>query len=110
MAAKDNSHVAGFRQALEAWDDERFVSRRQLWGMAMFFMYLVNLGEEDGWQYDGHSLKMGSPMCMLTVKAHIEGTPYVVFTSGRTPTSCVRVFIRKLEEGLLEWQPDKYRT
>ncbi len=109
MAHKDNPHVAEFKEALETWTDERFLSRDQLWGLAMFFLYIVNLSDADGWQYDGHSMKVGSPMCTLTVKAHIDGVPYVVFTSGNTTVSCVRVFIRKLEEGLLEWRPDQYR-
>lgn len=108
-APKDNPYLAEFRQALEVWTDERMITREQLWALSMFFLYLVNLSEEDGWDYDGHSMKVGSPMCTLTVKAHLEGIPYVVFTSGRTTISCVRVFIRKLEEGLLEWRPDQYR-
>lgn len=109
MAAKDNGHVAQFRESLEGWTDERFMSKIQVWAAAMFLMYIVNLAEADDWQYDGHSLKVGTPMCTLTVKATIEGTPQVVFTSGRTTISCVRIFIRKLEEDLLEWQPDRYR-
>lgn len=109
MASKDNGHVGQFREALETWTDERFISRAQMWALSMFFMYIVNLSEADGWQYDGHSMKVGSPMCTLTVKAHIDGKPYVVFTSGRTTISCMRVFVRKLEEELLEWRPDQYR-
>lgn len=110
MVLKDNQHVEQFRKALAGWEDERFVSRQQLWGLTMFFLYLVNLSEADGWEYNGHSVKIASPMCTLTVKARIEGVPYVVFTSGRTITGCVRMFIRKLEEGLLEWRPDQYRV
>lgn len=109
MAFRDNPHLEQFGQALEGWTDERFISRTQLWALAMFYMYLVNLSEEDGWTYDGHSMKIGTPMCTLTVKASIEGVPYVVFTSGRSTMACVRVFVRKMEEGLLEWRPDRYR-
>lgn len=107
--AMDNAHLEGFKKALEGWTDERMVSRDQLWALAMFVLYLVNLGEADGWSYDGHSLKVGVPMSTLTVRATIEGVPYVVFTSGRTTMACIRVFMRKLEEGLLEWCPDRYR-
>lgn len=105
----DNPHIDEFRVALEGWTDERFMTRPELWGLAMFFLYLVNLSEADGWQYDGHSLKVGTPMQTLTVKATIKGTPQVVYTSGRTTISCIRIFIRKLEEDLLEWQPDRFR-
>lgn len=110
MAAKDNGYLEQFRKSLEGWTDERMISRTQVWAAAMFFLYIVNLSEADGWVYDGHSMKVGVPMCTLTVKAHIEGAPYVVFTSARTTMGCVRVFIRKLEEGLLEWRPDQYRV
>lgn len=105
----DNQHLGEFRKALAGWTDERFVTQKELWGLTMFFLYIVNLSDADGWEYNGHSLKVGVPMCTLTVKATIEGTPQVVFTSGRDATACVRVFIRKLEEDLLEWQPDRYR-
>ncbi len=103
------SHLDGFEEALKDWVDHRFVSREQVRALAMFFLYLVNLAELDGWCYDGHSLKMGLPMCTLTVKGTMDAAPVVVFTSARTPTGCVVIFIRKLENDLLEWRPDKYR-
>ena len=110
MPPMTNPHLEEFRKALAEWTDERFITREQLYALAMFFVYILNLSEADHWQYDGHSLKMGSPMCTLTVKATIGEIPYVVFTSGRDPISCVRVFIRKQEEDLLEWRPDQYRV
>ena len=110
VAPMANPHLDEFRQALQGWDDERFLKRDELYALAMFFLYIVNLSEAGDWVYDGHSLKMGSPMCTLTVKAHIDGAPQVVFTSGRDSASCVRMFIRKLEANLLEWRPDQYRS
>lgn len=110
MAAKDNGHLEQFELALGDWKDERFITREQLKDLAMFNLYLVNLAEDDGWSYAGHSLKMGTPMCLLVVKAWENETPLVVFTSGRTPTKCVRIFLRKLREDLLEWREDKFRT
>ncbi len=109
MAAKDSPHVAEFRKQVATWTDERFLSRRQLEDLGMFSMYLVNLSEDDGWTYDGHSYKAGVGMNCLTVRATIEGVPYVVFTSGRTYTACVSIFLRKLDQELLEWVPDKFR-
>lgn len=109
MAAKDGTHLEQFCVSLEDWVDERFVTRKEIEALAMFFVYLVNLSGDDGWSYDGHSLKVGTPMCVLVVKATIEGAPYVVFTSARTTTGCVVTFIRKLQEDLLEWRADKYR-
>lgn len=109
MTAKDNEHVGEFRKSLEAWTDERFVSRQQLDDLAMFSMYLVNLAEADGWQYDGQSYKVGAPMGCLVVRGTIDGIPHVVFTSGRTHTGCVGAFLRKMRDGYLEWRQDRFR-
>lgn len=109
MAAKDSRYIAEFDKALEVWTDERFLSRQALRDLAMFNLYLVNLAEEDGWVYDGHSLKVGAIMSTLVVKATIEGVPHVVFSTGRTTTGCVRAFLRKMEEGWLDWVADRYR-
>lgn len=109
MVSRDNGHLGQFEIALKDWTDERFVSREQIRALSMFNMYLVNLSEEDGWQYDGHSWKQGNPIGCLVVKATMDGAPVVVFTSARTTINGVVIFLRKLEQGLLEWRPDKYR-
>ena len=109
MKSMDNPHVQEFLSALEAWTDERFVSRDQIRALALFTMYIVNLAEAEGWVYCGHSLKVGLVMCTLVVKAYNGDLPEVVFTSARTPIGCVVTFIRKYEMGVLEWRPDKYR-
>lgn len=104
-----NQHLEQFELALEDWKDERFIGKQELRALAMFYMYLVNLAEDDGWAYAGHSLKMGTPMCTLVVKSWHGEVPQIVFTSARDPTTCIRIFLRKLEEGLLEWRKDQYR-
>lgn len=109
MTAKDSEYLEQFTESLADWTDERFITRDQIGALAKFNLYLVNLAEEDGWSYSGHSLKMGTPMCCLVVKAYIEDAPVVVFTSARSPTGCVVTFMRKLDQGLLEWRDDQYR-
>lgn len=109
MTAKENPYLEGFRKSLLAWTDHRMVSQEDLWAMAMFNLYLVNLASEDGWEYYGHSFKNSAPLAILVVKATMDGLPVVVFTSGRDPMGCIRIFIRKLEQGLLEWSADKFR-
>lgn len=109
MGARDNQHVEAFREALDGWTDQRFATREEIEALCMFNLYLVNLAEADGWVYDGHSLNVGSPMCRLVVRGTHDGIPHVVFTSGRTPTACVRIFLRKLDEGWLEWSVDRFR-
>lgn len=109
MDVRNGQHLQNFETALSQWTDERFISRTQIRALSMFSEYLVNLAAADGWDYYGHSYKVGQPMGCLTVKADIDGIPHVVFTSGRTYTGCVVAFLRKLEEGWLEWQKDRYR-
>lgn len=109
MAGSNGQYLKQFEASLEKWTDQRFISRTQIRALSMFAEYLVNLAEADGWDYYGHSYKAGLPMGCLTVKADIDGVPQVVFTSGQTYTGCVVAFIRKLEEGWLEWRPDRYR-
>lgn len=109
MVGSNGQYLEQFETCLLQWVDERFVSRTQIRALYMFHMYLVNLAEADGWEYYGHSFKSGLPMGCLTVKADIDGIPHVVFTSGRTPIACIVAFVRKLEEGWLEWRPDRYR-
>ena len=75
----------------------------------MFTMYLVNLADADGWSLDGHTWRESQSLGCLVVKATIEETPYVVFTNAHDLVSGMRIFLRKLEAGLLEWIPDKYR-
>jgi len=110
MDPRESEHVQQFEGALETWTDQRFASQENIHDWAMFFLYLVNLAEHDGWVYDGHSITNGAPMCRLVVRGTVEGVPSVVFTSGRTPTGCVHTFLRKMREGWLEWSVDRFRS
>lgn len=108
MDPSDNGYVKAFDQSLADWTDSRFVSADQIRTMSMFTMYIVNLAEADGWIYRGHSWKESASMGCLVVKATIDDLPYVVFTSARTTINGMRIFLRKLDEDLLEWVKDKY--
>jgi len=74
----------------------------------MFCLYIVNLAEHGGWQYRGHSWKESEYLGCLTVKAVVDGIPSVVFTSAKTATSGMSIFLRKMDADLLEWVKDKY--
>lgn len=108
MDPRDSETIKGFEGALAAWTDQRFISTDDIRTLAMFTMYLVNLADHDGWTYRGHSWKEADHLGCLVVKAIIDGTPQVVFTSARTLTSGMRIFLRKMEGDFLEWVPDKY--
>lgn len=110
MPPSNGRYLEEFESALADWTDERFISRQGIRALAMFSVYLVNLAEADGWQYDGQSFKVGTPMSCLVVRSTIDGIPHVVFTSGQTHIGCVSAFLRKLDEGWLEWRVDRYRS
>lgn len=109
-SVRNGSHMEDFRTQLGQWTDERIVSKEDISVWYMFIVYLVNLAEEDGWVYDGHSFSSGVPMGRLVVRGTLDGIPHVVFSSGRTTTASMRAFLRKMQEGWLEWQVDKFRT
>lgn len=109
MVPSDNKFVEEFDKSLEAWTDSRMVSRDQVRAMTMFLLYLVNLADEDGWTYDGHSWKESSYLGCLVVKATCDGVPSVVFTNAATATAAMAIFLRKMEAKVLEWVPDRYR-
>lgn len=109
MGPMQTPHVKNFGQALELWTDERFVTREQVYDLSVFALYLVNLAEAAGWVYRGHSYKENGGMNILTVRGDLDDIPHVVFTSGRSYTACVHIFLRKLHEGWLEWVVDRYR-
>jgi len=110
MDPRNSEHVQTFEQSLSTWTDSRFLTRDQLRTVAMFTLYLVNLAEADGWQLDGYSWKQSDYLGCLVVKATVAGIPSVVFTNAKTPIGGMKVFLRKLDAGLLEWIPDKFRS
>lgn len=108
MDPKNVEHVKAFEQSLLDWTDSRFLSRDELRTVAMFTMYLVNLGDHDGWSLRGYSWKESEYLGCLVVKGLVDEIPSVVFTNAKTAISGMRIFLRKLEGGFLEWVPDKY--
>lgn len=103
------TYVERFEEQLEEWDDNRAMDKREILAAFMFTKHIVNLADDGEWTYDGHSYKVGDPLCIMTVKAHFEGAPVVSFVSGRGMLECMSTFVRKCELDVLEWRPDKYR-
>lgn len=110
MAVMNSPTLDEFEKALESWTDERFVSRDAIRALAKFSSHLVNISDHGGWSYYGHSYKAGTTLGCLVIKATIDDTPVVCFTSARSFCTCVKIFLRKCEEDLVEWQGDKYRS
>lgn len=106
----NSRHMQEVIKLLEVWTDSRIISAADIETWYRFNVYLVNLAEQDGWVYDGHSFTVKHPMSTLVVRGTIDGIPHVVFSSGQTATHCMRAFVRKMGEGWLEWQVDRYRS
>lgn len=109
MDPRETEYVKRFETSLAKWTDERFVSRDQVRALSMFGLYLVNLAEHGKWSYYGHSYKAGQPLGVLVIKATIDEVPVVCFTSALSFCDCVCIFLRKLENELVEWRRDQYR-
>lgn len=110
MDPRDSQTVKEFDQALEGWTDGRMVSAAEIRTLTMFSVYLVNLADHDDWVYLGHSWRERSGLGCLVVKGVVDGVQSVVFTSAKTSLNGMRIFLRKLEGGFLEWVPDKFAT
>lgn len=106
----ESQHAAAFRVALEAWTDERHLSRTHLWALWVFSTYMVNVADDQGWTYNGHSWKASASLGTLVVKATLDGVPVVCFTSARTFLNSVSIFVRKLQEDSINWVKDKFRA
>lgn len=85
-------------------------SRRDLLAWYYFATKCIHTLVKPGWSFDGCSLSQKGNMCLLVQKATHEGTPLVAYTTGRTPTDCVRIFCRRWLQERVEWHSDKFRT
>jgi hypothetical protein len=74
----------------------------------LFCTYIVNLLEDAGFEWRGQSLRDQGWCVLLVMKVTRSGVPLVAFVSERNTTGCMRVFLRKLEEGAVNWQKDKF--
>lgn len=95
-------------EELERLPESGPVTREDVIVWARWHMMLVNCFEEVGWVYRGESFKDQGWATLLVVKGAHEGTPLVAFVTERTPTDCMKVFLRQMDEGRVEWREDKF--
>lgn len=74
----------------------------------MFSTYIVNLLEDRGLHWRGQSVKNQGWSVLLVVKVARDSLPLVGFFTERTTTHCMRLFLKKLAEGTINWQKDKF--
>ena len=104
-----NAHLERLEEQVQSIPTDHIMSPDLVWTAYMFTMYIVNLAEDGGWSYDGHSFKVGDPLGTLTVRSHVQDAPMVSFVNGRTMLECMGVFVRWCELGDVRWYPDKFR-
>lgn len=73
-----------------------------------FHYYNVNLLEQRGLAWRGESFKNQGWSCLLVVKVARGRIPLVAFITGEDTTGCMRIFLRQLAEGTVEWRDDKF--
>lgn len=110
MVTGTKKHLEELDQELESWTLSRFITKKEMRGVYRFTKYLVNLGDANGWTYDGHSYREGTPMGLMTVRGTVDGTPMISFVSGRGLLECMGIFGDLAELDALQWRPDQYRT
>jgi hypothetical protein len=96
------------KERLELLPEEGPLTRTEVETWARWHLTLVNCFEQRQWTYRGASIRYDGWATLLVVKGAHEGTPYVCFVTERTTTDCMRVFLRMMDEGRVEWKEDKF--
>lgn len=73
-----------------------------------FVEYLANLYERLGLVRRGESFKNQGWAELLVAKVARDGVPLVAFITAQTTTDCMRVFLRQLDENMVQWREDKF--
>jgi hypothetical protein len=84
------------------------LTRDEVRTWAYWMLLLVNLLDAEGLYYRGESFKSQGWATLLVVKVARDGIPLVAFVTERTPTACMGVFLRQLEERRVEWRDDRF--
>jgi hypothetical protein len=102
------TYLDTFGQALELWTDQRHLTRDEVRAVFMFTKHIVNVMSSVNAEYLGHSFKASTPLNLLVVKAVVDGVRRVAFVSGSDATDCMRIFIKQLENDVVQWREDLF--
>ena len=107
--AIDPRYMEDIENILEPWTDYRLFHKDELAALALYLIYGENVLSQLGGSWDGCTIRQRDTQCLLVTKATFDGLPYVAFCSDRTPSRCVRSFVKQLSAGTVKWSRDKYR-
>jgi hypothetical protein len=88
--------------------DTRVYKEQDVAAVLLFGFHMVDFLHGKHIEYRGHNMSNKGWCYLLVVKVTIADTPLVVFISERDPISCMRIFIRQVEEDRVKWVEDKY--
>lgn len=108
MASTDLDYYSIVEPTFDGWTDHRLLSLDEAAAMVWYFVYGQNVFSQFGRDWTGCSFRQDETSCLLVSRSTIDGRRQVAFTTGRTPTDCVRVFCRRFRAGEVEWYDDKY--
>jgi len=108
VAGTVKTTLALLEEALEILPLVGPAARSDVWTLLRFHDYKVNILEEVGLSWRGESFKNKGRTVLLVMRVLRGGTPLVAFVTERDTIGCMAVFLRKLEEGTLNWVPDKF--
>lgn len=102
------THIELVSQETQGLAGCRYITPELVMDLYRFFLYIVNLFDDQGWVYRGHSLREGTELTLLVVKGTVNGAAVVCFVNARTTAACVRTFLRQMDEGTVGWRTDKF--
>ena len=109
LDAIDPRYMQDIESVLETWNDHRLFQKDELAALALYLVWAENAFSQLGGSWDGCTIRQRDTQCLLVTKATFAGIPYVAFCSDRTPTRCIRSFVKQLSDGRTKWSRDKYR-
>lgn len=96
------------QQITDQYTDTAGATEEELRLYVWFHRCLYSEILDAGGQERGYTFRQKEEMCLLVYKATFDGTPQVVFVSGRVPLDCIRSLCSQFYGGRLKWVVDKY--
>lgn len=109
----DNTKSADYfdvvRRSLEGYNDHRLLSKDELEAVLWYVVYIFDETLKFGGDWTGVSFSQKDLIVLMVSRREYEGTPQVVFVTGRTTADCMRIFRNRFVNGTLNWFRDKFR-
>lgn len=88
----------------DSWPARTQQLRLYVWFHELLYNEVLDLGGEE----KAYTFRQMDDYVLLVYKASFDGIQQVVFTSGPTPSHCMRSLCKRFYAGTLAWKKDKY--